>query len=210
MSVIARNIRIFMSRAKTLPLFDVVVLSLRAAFKMESVLVYCKDLEPSSSAAQEPSESYLNTQKCELAELEMLRKSMLNPSWELLCDTYDGVKDCFVFKDDNGTIKHISWLYYEGDPNRILRLGPRDVEIKYSLTLPEFRGKGLYTKTLLAIQDYARGAGYRKVFIGVDQQNLPSKKGIEKAGFVLAGRLRLIKFAGIQINRRLVGSTVDR
>jgi GNAT superfamily N-acetyltransferase len=207
MSAILRNMRILMSRAKTLPLRDLAVLSMRAAFKTENVLVYCKDLDSPCCDPQKAQRSFMNIGKCAMSDLGILRNNMSNPSWEFLCDIYDGVKDCFVFKDHHGTINHISWLYYKGDPNRILRLGPKDVEIKYSLTLPNFRGKGIYTRTLIAIQGYVKAAGYRKVFISVDQHNLPSRRGIEKAGFMYVGRLKLIKFAGIQINKRFSAST---
>lgn len=201
-STIVRSMRILLSQAKSLSLRELSELSMRAAFKIETVLIYCKDLEFSTRMGQKPQQAYMNIEKCELADLEILRKNMSNPLWEFLCDVYDGVKDCFVLKGLDGAINHISWLYYKGDPNRILELGSQDVEVKYSLTLPGFRGKGIYTNTLLAIQDYAKVAGYRNVFISVDEQNLPSRKGIEKAGFIFVSRLKLIKFAGIQINRR--------
>ena len=140
--------------------------------------------------------------KGEVADLQHARHGMKTPPWEFSCDLYDQVKDFFIYKDKGGAIGHISWVYYRNDPNRIIRLGLHEGEIKYSLTLEPYRGKNLYPLTLIQIQKYLRGKGYRRVFICVEERNLPSIRGIEKAGFKTISRLQLIKVMGIQLSKK--------
>ena len=102
----------------------------------------------------------------------------------------------------SGTIGHISWLYYKGDPNRTLRLGDNDCEIMFCLTAPEYRGRGLYPSALQVILDYLKGAGFERCFICVRDDNVSSIRGIEKAGFRRVGIMKLRKFFGIQVSRR--------
>ena len=128
-------------------------------------------------------------------------RAMRNPvPWELQCDEYDGVRDFFVHIED-GTLGHISWLYYKDDPNRILRLEEGDCEIKFCLTFPEFRGKGIYPAALHSIQRYLRERGCVRCFICVKADNIASIRGIEKAGFTSVGVTRFRKVMGVQISR---------
>jgi RimJ/RimL family protein N-acetyltransferase len=121
--------------------------------------------------------------------------------WEVTCNAYDRVTDFFVYRP-NGRVGHISWLYYHDDPNRLLRLRTGECEIKFCLTLPEFRGCGVYPAALKTIQRDLRQRGFQRCFICVDRDNLPSIRGIEKAGFRRVGDVRLRKLFGMQISRR--------
>jgi GNAT superfamily N-acetyltransferase len=50
-------------------------------------------------------------------------------------------------------------------------------------TLPLHRSKGVYTDTLVCLVKAARDNGARAALIAVDPDNLPSIRGIERAGF---------------------------
>jgi GNAT superfamily N-acetyltransferase len=50
-------------------------------------------------------------------------------------------------------------------------------------TLPPHRSKGVYTDTLVCLVTAARDHGERVALIAVDPDNLPSIRGIERAGF---------------------------
>jgi len=169
---------------------------------VEPISIYVKDLNhenKSSAFSFDNVDGHIT--KGEQAELENARKRMVTPCWEFSCDLYDGVKDFFIYKD-NGQIGHISWVYYRGDPNRIINLHIDEGEIKYSLTFPQFRGKGIYPATLIKIQRYLQENGYKRVFICVKVENLPSIRGIEKAGFSFVTKINLIKILGVQVNKR--------
>ena len=103
---------------------------------------------------------------------------------------------------ENGTIGHITWLYYSKDPNRLLRLAEKECEIKFCLTLPQFRGRGLYPAALRSAQQFLRKNGFERCFICVRHDNHSSIRGIMKAGFVFVGEIRLRKWFGFQISRR--------
>ncbi len=197
-----RGIAILRDQFRYLSLLDLLALAWSALFKSENVLIYCVQLQGlaigHSNETKGPS-----IVKGELADLDLVRKRLVRFPWEFKCDLYDGVKDHFVFVDDkNGTIGHISWLYYSGDPNRTLRLGERECEVMFCFTLPEYRGRGLYPSALQVIQRYLKERGYERCFICVSDDNLASIRGIEKSGFRRVGRTRLRKVFGFQINRR--------
>jgi RimJ/RimL family protein N-acetyltransferase len=173
-----------------------------ALFKSERILIYSTLLQRSGAADGAFAERFAVV-KGALADLERVRKQLQRVPWEFQCDTYDGVKDFFVYLDaEKGAIGHISWIYYSDDPNRTLRLGVKECEVMFCLTLPEYRGKGLYPSALRAIQQYLRERGYERCFICATDENASSIRGIEKSGFRLAGTTRFRKFLGFQISRR--------
>jgi len=121
--------------------------------------------------------------------------------WEYQCNEYDGVQDFFILLDEK-EIKHISWIYYKNDPNRILSLKADEAEIKYCLTVEQCRGKGIYPKVLKTILMYLQARGFKKVFICANHKNTSSIRGITKAGFEYCGELYLMKFVGFQISKK--------
>jgi ribosomal protein S18 acetylase RimI-like enzyme len=68
------------------------------------------------------------------------------------------------------------------------------------LTLPEFRGRGLYTNALRYLVRKLQKAGKHSVYIAVDPNNVHSVRGIEAAGFsrvLCISRRRILGFAFI-------------
>lgn len=197
----ARNIRIFISQGKRLSISDTLLLFIKSLFKREQISIYVKELDASMNSLRLYSLLDNSIIKGKMDEIEQARKSIHPPAWEFCCDLYDGVKDYFIYRD-NGVIGHVSWIYYKDDPNRIIELNDDEGEIKYSLTLPQFRGKGIYPATLVKIQRHLKEHGYKRVFICVKEDNIPSIKGIEKAGFNFVTSINLTKIMGIQLNKR--------
>ena len=171
----------------------------QSLFRNDPVLIYLKELDPTGAAEQGKWADIKVSKGC-LEELETIASDLAPPPWEFQCHRYDGVSDFFVVKNV-GVIQHISWIYYRSDPNRILRLGSRDAEVKYALTLPAFRGMGLYPATLNAIACFLGTRSFRRLFICVKSDNSESISGIEKAGFSRVGELRLRKVFGFQTSR---------
>ncbi len=183
---------------------EFVVLIFKSLFKIDHILIYSRDLTKDiASSRNHTVGGYVK--KGNQAAIESIRKNMHGPSWEFSCDIYDRVKDFFIY-NQNGVIGHISWVYYKDDPNRILNLHDDEGEIKYSLTLPQFRGRGVYPTVLMAVQKYLKEQGYKRLFICTRQENLSSVRGIEKAGFSFVRKINLIKILGVQVSKRYATS----
>jgi RimJ/RimL family protein N-acetyltransferase len=191
-----RALSILADNCRQLSLAELAGLLWSALFKSETILIYC-------SALQGPAEGAPAVVKGNLGDLARARSRLQRVPWEFKCDLYDGVTDFFVHWDaERGTPGHISWIYHEGDPNRTLRLAANECEIMFCLTLPEYRGRGLYPSALIAIQRYLGAQGYRRCFICVRDDNVSSIRGIEKSGFTLVGSTRFRKLFGFQVSRR--------
>ena len=201
MKTIVRLGNIARSRFNELTIKDFIKLTAVSLFRNDSIIVYALDLSKIGEDSQDRCKEF-TIRKGNLLEIGRLRNSQKFAYWEFNCDKYDGVKD-FYISIYNESLQHISWIYYRKDPNRILRLGKYDAEIKYCLTLPEYRGRGIYPMILTSIASYLRAKGFRNLFICVEKNNIASIRGIEKAGFQALRTIKLIKLFGIQLSRKL-------
>ena len=68
-----------------------------------------------------------------------------------------------------------------------------DLEIGPCYTYLTFRGKGIYPKVLSKICAI-RACGEGSFYMIVDESNIPSIKGIEKAGFIQCGKVKKGRF----------------
>ena len=171
----------------------------RSLFRLDTLYIYTYSLD--GTIDKYPIDGCYNIKKASLQELKELSFTPEPISWEFCCHEFDGVDHCFI-AHKNGDICHVSWIYFKGDQNRIIDLGEKEAEIKYCLTLPPYRGKGIYPKVLTEICDYLKYKGLDRVFIAVDKNNVPSIKGIRKAGFKPITKIKLLKIMGIQLNKR--------
>jgi RimJ/RimL family protein N-acetyltransferase len=173
---------------------------MRSLFRNDLIAIYVTDFDSRASMAPVDEEQEL-IRKGSGEDLRALTQMAGRAIWEFNRDRHDGVTDFFVC-DAEGAIGHISWIYYRSSPNRVLNLANDEAEIKYSFTLEALRGRGLYPKTLRIIQAYLARSGFARVFICAHAGNHASIRGIEKAGFRLAARRRLVKVLGFQVTRR--------
>jgi RimJ/RimL family protein N-acetyltransferase len=169
-------------------------------FQSWKMLIYCISLDGLNPVDQKVSN--IPIVKGEISDLEAGRKRLERVPWEFKCDLYDGVKDFFICKKD-GMIGHINWVYYRESPNRLLKLGEKECEAKFGLTLPQYRGRGMQPAALRKIQQYLQEKGYEKCFACVKEDNTSSIRGIEKAGFRQVGEMRFRKIFGVQVSRRI-------
>ncbi len=139
MQKLLRLLRIDQYQYKTLPINVFLLLLIKSLFKEERILIYAKDLSKDITLSKGDDFHYL-VFKGEVSELERIRNNMVSAPWEFCCHIHDGVRDFFVYKD-NERIGHISWIYYRNNPNRIMNLSTEQCEIKFCLTLPEHRGR---------------------------------------------------------------------
>jgi len=203
----SRFLKILRSQSRYLSFRELIALVQQVLFKVDNIVIYKKDLY--TDIADLPSPGVAGAFcKGDLQELEATWSRMNHPPWEFMCSVYDNVTDCFVFKTTDGQIAHISWIYYKADPNRIIDLRENEAEIKYSLTLPEYRGQGLYSSALAHIQHFLMTKGYGRVYICSYLHNLPSIAGITKAGFEYVTGLKFIRILGLRCKRRYQGTPI--
>ena len=195
-----RLAKILYSRFKELSFNEFVGLLKESLFFNEPILVYQYDISQKAFAPVEPIEG-VTIKKGSLRDLDQAHQSNKPVPWEFECDKYDGVKDFFVATDAAG-VQHISWIYYHDNRNRLLSLNPQEAEIKFCLTLPALRGRGIYPKVILEILNYLSKKGIKRVYMCVHRDNHASIRGIEKAGFQKVGDIVLKKLFGLQISAR--------
>ena len=81
-------------------------------------------------------------------------------------------------------------------PGTACPIGPGTAYVYKTFTLPEFRGRGLNTAALCEVRRRCGSEGLREVLIDVASNNAASRRAIERAGFVPAGRLLLLRLGG--------------
>lgn len=195
-----RLFNIVKSRFKDLSYKEFFELVKSSLFSIDIIFIYGTDISRNKKQLSKTSNT-IDIKRGSLNELEKAIINFKSVPWEFRCHLYDGVDDFFI-AGENGSIQHISWIYYSSHPNRILRLGPKDAEIKYCLTLPDFRGRCIYPSVLINIVQYLFQKGFRRVFICTKKDNRASIRGIEKAGLDVIGKTRLIKLFGFQVSNR--------
>jgi len=93
---------------------------------------------------------------------------------------------CFLVEDDT-KILHSSWVTTTGAWTREIRgflsPPPGDAYVYESFTRADARGRGIYPFALAGIVDAMSRRGVRRVWVGVEASNEPSRRAILKAGF---------------------------
>lgn len=197
---LAKTVRIIGSHAREGAWGSLAGAIVRSLFRNEPIAIYVMDLD-AQAAAETVEEGRELIRRGSGEDLEALTRIEGRSLWEFNRDRQDGVTDFFVCEAE-GTIGHISWIYYRSSPNRIINLANDEAEIKYSFTRDALRGRGIYPKALRTIQEYLARSGFARVFICAHEENRASIRGIEKAGFRFAARRRLVKVLGFQVTRK--------
>jgi RimJ/RimL family protein N-acetyltransferase len=105
---------------------------------------------------------------------------------------FNGAWGIFV----DGELAHVSWVLTRADHERLplahLRLAADEAELGNCVTLPRFRGRGLYPLAVRAISGRLFGSGVRRVYLVTARGNAASARGIEKAGPAPCGRVSIL------------------
>lgn len=172
------------------------------AFVNAPYFVYVFDNEVRDDLNISHENKTVKIKKGNLSELRNPGCSVKPTPWEFECHQHDGVTEFFIAKNDDG-IQHISWIYYHEHHNRLLSLGKNEAEIKYCLTLPAFRGREIYPAVIRDVTRDLRAHNVSRIFMCVRCNNLPSIRGIEKAGFRKVAKFRFVRILGVQLSARL-------
>ena len=101
-----------------------------------------------------------------------------------------------VFVD--GQIAHVSWLLppvaIQMDTPRVVHGYEGEAEITGCETLPEFRGRGIYSFAVHNLLYLAQQSGIQRVFMKTIQGNRASQVVIERAGLQQVGWAIIFKF----------------
>lgn len=89
----------------------------------------------------------------------------------------------------HGEVQHCGYILFCTRQTKILGEDAAPPLIANCFTASIARGRGLYRKALNDELCYLRERGYRRAIIETDPENLPSRKGIEAAGFRLVRKI---------------------
>jgi RimJ/RimL family protein N-acetyltransferase len=101
-----------------------------------------------------------------------------------------GASGGFVAVDQrSGTPCYVQWLFGSENNDFLRRIGgfpmlkPREALLEYAYTPPAYRGFGIMSAAMALIAERAADIGARQVLTFVDQDNIASLKGCQRAGF---------------------------
>jgi len=93
---------------------------------------------------------------------------------------------CYAGRIDGGLVTY-GWVTFDeesiGELGLSFRLQPGEAYIWDCATLPAFRGQRLYPALLAYMLGALYRAGMHRIWIGADEDNLPSQRGFILAGF---------------------------
>ena len=94
-------------------------------------------------------------------------------------------RHCYLVRVE-GRLAAYGWISFDeegiGELGLTIRLGEGEAYIWDCATLPAYRGRRLYPALLAHMLAELQRAGYRRVWIGTDADNLPSQRGVALAG----------------------------
>ena len=108
-----------------------------------------------------------------------------------------GIEECYL-AFCRGRIAHIAWIYYPDQakkhptPFRILK--PDEAAIANCVTLPEFRGQGIYPAVVRNLLQELKKQGYRRCYMYIETDNIASQRGVSKIGFKPVGKTWRLRF----------------
>ena len=121
-----------------------------------------------------------------------LAEAMGGGNWEEIRERFERGRRCYAARSA-GQLAAYGWVSFGeefvGELNLHLRLLPDEAYIWDCVTLPAFRQKYLYSALLAYIVTELQKQDYSRMWIGADLDNVPSQKGIARAGFTCVADL---------------------
>ncbi len=132
--------------------------------------------------------------KVPIETLKKIRESKEKMPMEFYCDLFDGAKTCFI-AFINGKPAHISWVYFQEQSSNFFKLGEKEAELIYSITLPEFRGMSIFRLVTANILQWLKQNSYERMFTALHSDNIASMKSLKHSGFKKFGEVRRGRFS---------------
>lgn len=98
-----------------------------------------------------------------------------------------------VIVTKNGRFAHHGFYFRQNRMHQILGLRPDVALVGHALTAPAFRGKSLQALSLGVRARLAEADGFKHICAETGVNNIPSQRGMEKAGMVCIGRLTTVR-----------------
>ena len=103
----------------------------------------------------------------------------------------EGIGKGYAAVDANGSVGYVQWLFFPKDNLELQshfhglfpKLATDYALLEGAFTFEAFRGKGIMSAAMALIAEEAGKAGARYAITFVTQDNIPSLKGCERAGF---------------------------
>lgn len=167
----------------------------RRAYLHQAYLIYERRLTPEEAIPLPPSLTDVRTAtSAERNALLHAREDFAAASyWEVIQPD----AECYVGLDGYRIVS-VHWLSSTEEPNQLVALGRGDFVIGPCVTASSHRGRGIYPAMIRALCADRYRKGQRRAYMMVSERNLPSIRGIEKAGFRYIGRAELQRLAGLQ------------
>jgi len=103
---------------------------------------------------------------------------------------------CYAARVDDRIVAY-GWVSFDeefiGEQHLRLRLAPGEAYIWNCVTLPAFRRNYLYSALLIYIVRELHKEHLSRLWIGADQDNTPSQRGIARAGFTYVADLIVVR-----------------
>ena len=94
---------------------------------------------------------------------------------------------CFVALEDGKAVSYI-WgargVVGVEEIDRAVKPDAKEIYLYDAFTLEPWRGRNLYPAVLRRALEYAEGLGLTRSLIFVEAKNTPSRRGVDKAGFI--------------------------
>jgi hypothetical protein len=122
---------------------------------------------------------------------------------EVIRQRFDASQRCYGFYTD-GCLATIGWStrdYLELDRGHVFPC-PGAIGLFDFFTFPAYSSRGIYTSALVLLVNKLHQEGDQIAYIAADPNNMPSIKGIERAGFRPAFKVRRKRRLGLSIASR--------
>lgn len=97
-----------------------------------------------------------------------------------------------------GKLANITWIVTADHDRTVsernVKLKEEEAEITHALTLPEFRGKGIFGFAIKSLAQVASSLKIKQVYMITNKSNFASQKAIKKSGLVFKGRIIRLNF----------------
>lgn len=163
--------------------------------RLRRTLLYKRDLR----APEDPSSSIL-PEGCAIWTLDANDTRTLQTIYPIDSEEdlrrLEGGQTCYV-ASLAGRLAHFSWAQRSGvheiaGTGRYRKIVDGDVWIYSARTAEWAKGRSVYPAVLRYIMRDSAAMGCHRAWIYVAEENVPSIRGIEKAGFIRVGRLRTL------------------
>lgn len=99
---------------------------------------------------------------------------------------------------DGPRVVVVHWVSTDWEPNNLVPLGDGDCIVGPSVTVPDYRGKGVFTASLSAVCDELKARGLHRMWGLARIDNIGSIRGFEKLGFAPLGTVTLTRVLGVR------------